>query len=79
MGLALYFVGYLQIALFSNYMLRHYSMEFNRNVWTVHTGFSVFLHGCYCVALVLRPPPAPVAAPTRASGQLASPRAGFAS
>jgi len=71
-GLALYFVGYLQIALFSNYMLRHYSMEFNRNVWTIHTVLSLFLHGCYCVALALRPPlAAPVAPLARASQHVA--------
>jgi len=54
-GLALYFLGYLQIALFSNYMLRHYSLAFNRHVWEVHLGLFVLLHGCYCWALALRP------------------------
>lgn len=71
-GLALYFVGYLQIALFSNYMLRHYSLQFNKNVWTIHTALFLFLHACYCVALALRPPgqPAP-ASPRLASRHLA--------
>lgn len=54
-GLALYFLGYLQIALFSNYMLRHYSLAFNRHIWEVHLGLAVVLHGCYCWALGLRP------------------------
>lgn len=39
-GLALYFRGYLQIALFSNYMLRHYSMPFNRPSWPVYFGLT---------------------------------------
>jgi len=61
-GLALYFLGYLQIALFSNYMLRHYSLKFNQNVWFIHTIVSFILHGCYCVALVLRQPGRPASA-----------------
>ena len=52
-GLALYFVGYLHIALFSNYMLRHYSHAFNVRVWDIHTGLTLVLHGCYCAALLL--------------------------
>lgn len=56
-GLVLYFVGYLNIALFSNYMLRHYSLQFNRNIWTIHSGLAFVLHGCYCLALGLRQPP----------------------
>ncbi|RZK47453.1 MAG: hypothetical protein EOO59_17840 [Hymenobacter sp.] len=72
-GLALYFLGYLQLALFSNYMLRHYSLQFNKNVWTVHTVLSLILHSSYCVALALRPPPAaPAAPPVRASSQRAA-------
>lgn len=55
-GLALYFLVYLEIALFSNYMLRHYSLLFNQNVWHIHTTVSFILHTCYCVALALRPP-----------------------
>ena len=75
-GLALYFLGYLEIALFSNYMLRHYSLKFNQNVWFIHTIVSFVLHGCYCVALALRQPrrqaPAEATAPAAyswASGQ----------
>ena len=54
-GLLVYFLGYLQIALFSNYLLQHYSLQFNRNVWAVHTLLSIVLHLCYCVALWMRP------------------------
>jgi hypothetical protein len=52
-GLLLYFVGYLQIAWFSNYLLQHYSMAFNQRIWTVHAAVANVLHGCYCVALAL--------------------------
>jgi hypothetical protein len=55
-GLLLYFLGYLQIALFSNYLLKHYSLAFNRNIWTIHYGLALVLHSCYCLALWLRPP-----------------------
>jgi hypothetical protein len=54
-GLLIYFLGYLQIALFSNYLLQHYSVQFNRNVWSVHTLLSIVLHSCYCLALWMRP------------------------
>jgi len=54
-GLLIYFLGYLQIALFSNYLLQHYSVQFNRNVWAVHTLLSIVLHSCYCLALWMRP------------------------
>lgn len=54
-GLLIYFLGYLQIALFSNYLLQHYSPEFNHNMWAVHTLLSIVLHLCYCVALWMRP------------------------
>lgn len=55
-GLALYFLGYLEIALFSNYMLQHYSLVFNQQIWTVHFVISLFLHGCYCRGMALRQP-----------------------
>lgn len=54
-GLLTYFLGYLQIALFSNYLLQNYSVQFNRNVWAVHTLLSIVLHSCYCLALWMRP------------------------
>jgi hypothetical protein len=54
-GLAFYFLGYLQIALFSNYMLRHYSLEFNRTIWTIEHCLAFLLHGCYSAAMLLAP------------------------
>lgn len=54
-GLLIYFLGYLQIALFSNYLLLHYSVQFNRNIWAAHTLLSIVLHACYCLALWMRP------------------------
>ena len=55
MGLALYFLGYMHIALFSNYMLKHYSMQFNKDIWTIHFGLVLVLHCCYAWALWQRP------------------------
>ena len=54
-GLVIYFLGYLQIALFSNYLLRHYSAQFNRNVWAVQILLAIVLHSCYSLALWIRP------------------------
>jgi hypothetical protein len=54
-GLAFYFLGYLQIALFSNYMLQHYSMDFNRSIWNIEHCLALFLHGSYCAAMLLAP------------------------
>ncbi|QKG54327.1 hypothetical protein [Hymenobacter sp. BRD67] len=54
-GLVIYFLGYLQIALFSNYLLRHYSAAFNRNVWAVEILLTIVLHSCYSLALWIRP------------------------
>ncbi len=54
-GLSLYFLGYLQIALFSNYLLRHYSMQLNENIWSVQSFLHIVLHSCYCLALWMRP------------------------
>lgn len=54
-GLLLYFLGKLQIALFSNYALLHYSTELNLWVWTIHALLLVLLHSCYCLALWIRP------------------------
>ena len=54
-GLVIYFLGYLQIALFSNYLLSHYSSQFNMNVWAVQLLLSLVLHSCYIVALWIRP------------------------
>ncbi|MFD1467123.1 hypothetical protein ACFQ48_02720 [Hymenobacter caeli] len=54
-GLSIYFLGYLQIALFSDYMLRHYSLQTNRNIWSVQNVLHILLHSCYCLALWMRP------------------------
>lgn len=54
-GLVIYFLGYLQIALFSNYLLSHYSSHFNITVWGVQVLLSIVLHSCYIVALWIRP------------------------
>lgn len=54
-GLVIYFLGYLQIALFSNYLLSHYSSQFNINVWSVQVLLSIVLHSCYTLALWIRP------------------------
>lgn len=51
-GLLIYFLGYLQIALFSNYLL-NYSRELNMNVWAVHSLLYIVLYLCYCRALWL--------------------------
>ncbi len=49
-GLLIYFLGYLQIALFSNYLL-NYSRELNMDVWAVHSLLFIVLYLCYCRAL----------------------------
>jgi hypothetical protein len=53
-GLLIYFLGYLQIALFSNYLL-HYSYQLNANIWAVHSLLFILLYSCYSMALWLRP------------------------
>lgn len=58
-GLALYFLGYILIALFSNYMLQHYSLQFNKNIWSIHFLLSLLLHSFYAWALWLQPTGAP--------------------
>ena len=55
-GLALYFLGYVHIALFSNYMLKHYSMQFNKDIWAIQFGLALVLHCCYAWALGQRGP-----------------------
>ncbi len=54
-GALLFFLGKLQIALFSNYALQRYSNELNIWIWTVHALLLVVLHSCYCLALWMRP------------------------
>lgn len=53
-GLLLYYLGKLQISLFSNYLMQ-YSKQFNLAVWTVHALLLAVMHGCFCVALWMRP------------------------
>ncbi|UOQ96780.1 hypothetical protein MUN81_16215 [Hymenobacter sp. 5317J-9] len=51
-GLTIYCLGYLQIALFSSYLLR-YSVRLNMNVWMVHSLLFMTLYCCYSMALWL--------------------------
>lgn len=53
-GLLIYFLGYLQIALYSNYLLR-YSLQLNMNIWAVHSWLFIVLHCFYSWALWLTP------------------------
>ncbi|MBO2010984.1 hypothetical protein [Hymenobacter negativus] len=53
-GLFIYFLGYVQIALFSNYLLR-YSKELNLTIWAVHALLYMLLYSCYSLALWMRP------------------------
>ena len=53
-GLLLYYLGKLQISLFSNYMMQ-YSRQFNIVVWGVHALLLAVMHGCFCRALWMRP------------------------
>ena len=51
-GLLIYYLGYLQIAIFSNYLL-HYSQQLNANVWMIHSFLFIILYSCYSLALWL--------------------------
>lgn len=51
-GLLIYYLGYLQIAIFSNYLL-HYSNQLNANVWMIHSFLFIILYSCYSLALCL--------------------------
>lgn len=53
-GSFIYFLGDMQIVLFSNYLM-HYSKELNILIWTVHNLLSTVLYLCYCLALWVRP------------------------
>ncbi|MCB2408046.1 hypothetical protein [Hymenobacter lucidus] len=53
-GLFVYSLGYLQIALFSNYLLR-YSLQLNMSIWAVHSLLYIVLHLCFGIALWVRP------------------------
>ena len=54
-GLVVYFLSKLLIALFSNYLLEHYSRELNLAVWSIHGVMTNVLYLCYLRALWLRP------------------------
>lgn len=54
-GLFFYFVVYLQIGLFSNYLL-HYSRQLNSSIWMVHSLLFMGLYCCYSLALWMHPP-----------------------
>ncbi|MBJ6145283.1 hypothetical protein [Hymenobacter sp. BT559] len=55
-------LGNLLISLFSNYLLKHYSVQFQLIImWGVRNLFNVLLYISYCVALWLRPAKEPIA------------------
>ena len=54
-GLVLYSISKLLIALFSNYLLEHYSRQLSLTVWTVNGLLTIVLYLCYLRALWLRP------------------------
>jgi hypothetical protein len=54
-GLFIYCLGYIQIALFSNYLLR-YSQQLNMSIWAVHSLLGMLLYACYSRALWMAPP-----------------------
>lgn len=54
-GLVIKHLGSLQISLFSNFLLSHYSQQLNINIWDIHALLLVVLYSCYLVALWIRP------------------------
>ncbi|MGI4834147.1 MAG: hypothetical protein ACRYFK_11875 [Janthinobacterium lividum] len=54
-GLFIYCLGKIQIVLFSDYLLQHYSRQLNQAVWGVHLLLLLVLNSCYAVALWMRP------------------------
>ena len=54
-GVLLYFLGKLQIGLFSQYAMQHYSQAFNDWMWAIHALLLLVLYSCYCLALWIRP------------------------
>lgn len=54
-GLIINHLGSLQIHLFSNFLLGHYSRQLNINIWDIHALLLVVLYSCYLVALWIRP------------------------
>jgi hypothetical protein len=62
-GLVVHGLGNLLISLFSNYLLKHYSVQFQLIImWGVRTLFNLLLYVSYCVALWMRPAKEPIAA-----------------
>lgn len=55
-GLVINHLGNLQIYLFSNFLLGHYSHQLNLDIWAIHSLLLVVLYSCYLVALWIRPP-----------------------
>jgi hypothetical protein len=54
-GLVIYSLSKLLIALFSNYLLEHYSQQLSLLVWTINGLLTIVLYLCYLRALWLRP------------------------
>ena len=54
-GLVLHSLGKLLIALFSNYLLEHYSRQLSLTVWTINGVLTIVLYLCYLRALWMRP------------------------
>jgi hypothetical protein len=54
-GIVINFLGSIQIHLFSNYLLTHYSNQLSRYAWDFHALLNVVLYACYCTALWIRP------------------------
>lgn len=52
-GLIVYFAASVQINLFSNYLLAHYSQALSIKVWAVHAGAYAFMGLCFAGALWL--------------------------
>jgi hypothetical protein len=54
-GLIIKHLGGIQIFLFSNFLLSHYSKELNLDIWAIHGLLLIVLYSCYLVALWIRP------------------------
>lgn len=54
-GLIINHLGSLQLSLFSNFLLSHYSNQLNVSMWHIHALLLVMLYSCYLVALWIRP------------------------
>lgn len=54
-GIVINFLGNIQIHLFSNYLLTHYSKQLSLYAWAAHSLLNVVLYACYCTALWIPP------------------------